>query len=349
MDVIGKLCAMIRSNAPAILLAPMDGVTDSVMRRLLCARMPFSGCVSEFVRVSALVPPNKVFTKSIPELTSGSVTSEGTPVAVQLLGGHPERLALSAQRAVSLGASSIDLNFGCPAPTVNRHDGGATLLQFPERIEEIVKTVRQYVPLEIPVSAKFRLGWEDPQAIYQNAERAAKAGASWIAIHGRTKMQGYTPPAFWRPIGDVNRSLDIPVIANGEIWYFDDFKRCQEITGCEHFMLGRGVLANPHLVGQVAQYLRLPGRQSGYNQLNAEQVWGQIVGDTIWISRTQGEAERRTLSRIKQWLNYAHKRGSVSWFDAVKRCRDVRELCAALAIQGITVSTEGLYRCSKAA
>jgi tRNA-dihydrouridine synthase C len=323
---------MIQAETPALVLAPMDGVTDFLMRQLLTARMPFSYCVTEFIRVSGLVPPKHVFLKEVPELRSEARTSAGIPVGVQLLGGHPERLAQSAQQAVSLGAQVIDLNFGCPAPTVNRHDGGATLLKFPDRIEEIVRSVRSALPPSVAVSAKLRLGWDDPRAIYVNAERAVKGGAAWITIHGRTKMQGYTPPAYWQPIGEIKRAVSVPVVANGEIWTLDDLKRCEDETRCRHFMLGRGALASPSLVSKCANYLQLSNREEvpAYEQDSFE-VWFLLISDLVVASRNAAEADRRTLARVKQLLNYAHKRGVVSWFDRVKRCRDTSELRDSLA------------------
>lgn len=331
---------MIVGTAPALVLAPMDGVTDWLMRRLLTGRMPFTYCVTEFIRVSGLVPPRHVFLKEVPELLEGARTSAGAPVGVQLLGGDPGRLAQSALQAVELGACVIDLNFGCPAPTVNRHDGGATLLQFPERIEAIVRAVRDAVPSQIPVSAKLRLGWDDPCAIHVNADRAARGGASWITIHGRTKMQGYTPPAYWKPIGEVRRNLDIPVVANGEIWSLDDLKRCQDESGCFHFMLGRGALAAPSLVAQCARHLGLEvGPQCSEHIQYLMHDWGRLMSELIEASRSAAEADRRTVARVKQWLNYAHKRRTIDWFDRVKTCRDTAELQRALAQLGAESKT----------
>jgi tRNA-dihydrouridine synthase C len=326
---------MIVGNSPALVLAPMDGVTDWLMRRLLTERMPFTYCVTEFIRVSGLVPPKHVFLKEVPELANHARTRAGVPVGVQLLGGDPDRLAQSALVAVQLGASVIDLNFGCPAPTVNRHDGGATLLKFPDRIERIVRSVRDTVPAQIPVSAKLRLGWDDSNAVHVNAERAARGGASWITIHGRTKMQGYTPPAYWMPIGEVRQNLNIPVVANGEIWSLDDLKRCQEESGCIHFMLGRGALASPSLAAECAQHLGLPVR-SGASDHEAGhlQDWARLLFELITASRNAAEADRRTLARVKQWLNYAHKRKAIDWFDSVKTCRDTAELQGVLAQLG---------------
>jgi tRNA-dihydrouridine synthase C len=321
---------MILKDKPAIVLAPMDGVTDALMRRILTRRMDFSYCVTEFIRVSQAAIPAHVFRNEVPELACDASTESGTPVGVQLLGGDPELLAQSALVAVEVGAQVVDLNFGCPAPTVNRHDGGATLLRFPERIEAIVRCVRSAIPSAIPVSAKLRLGWDDPLAIFENAERAVRGGAAWIAIHGRTKMQGYTPPAYWEPIGEVRRALDVPVVANGEIWTLDDLKRCQDQTGCKHFMLGRGALADPTLVNAAAKHLGITKSARSFCELGGDTAWCDLIDELIFESRSANESDRRTLSRVKQWLNYAHHRRAISWFDSVKRAQDTEELRASI-------------------
>ena len=136
----------------------MEGVTDAPMRAFLTELGGFSYCVSEFYRISQDVPSSRSFPSHIPELRTDARTRAGTPVQVQLLGGNPERLAAAAINGVEAGARAIDLNFGCPARTVNQHDGGASLLQHPGRIEAIVRAVRSALPREIPVSAKLRLG-----------------------------------------------------------------------------------------------------------------------------------------------------------------------------------------------
>src|SRR3954469_15105624 len=111
----------LRPGEPALLLAPMEGVTDAPMRQLMSEAGGFSFCVAEFLRVSQVVPPRHLFARHVPELTDGARTPGGLPVQVQLLGGDPERLAGAAQVAVAAGATAVDLNFGCPARTVNRH------------------------------------------------------------------------------------------------------------------------------------------------------------------------------------------------------------------------------------
>ena len=205
-------------ETPALLLAPMEGVMDAPMRALQAEMGVFTFAVSEFIRVSSEVPPKRLFHRHVPELRCGSMTPNGLPVQVQLLGGDAGRMAAAALVACTAGAQAIDINFGCPAPTVNRHDGGATLLKYPKRLREIVAAIRDAVPAEIPVSAKLRLGWDSIDAIDENAEMAAEGGANWITIHGRTRVAGYAPPAYWEPIGRVRKRLNIPVVANGDIW-----------------------------------------------------------------------------------------------------------------------------------
>jgi tRNA-dihydrouridine synthase C len=257
--------------------------------------------------------PKKVFLREVPELKNQSVTSSGVWVQVQILGGDPERMALSALEAVKVGACGIDINFGCPAPTVNNNDGGATLLKYPNRICEIVSAVRTAIPKYIPVSAKLRLGWDDMKAIHTNAEMAEKGGASWITIHGRTKFQGYTPPAYWAPIGEVRNRLSIPVMANGEIWNLDDFKKCREQTGCEHFMIGRGALADPLLS------LRIHDEMIGKRDWEEKVDWADCLERFCKVGETFFENSGYIPRRLKQWLRFADLRNEIDWFSEIKR------------------------------
>ena len=303
------------ANQPAIILAPMEGVTDAPMREFLSRTGYYDYCISEFLRVSENVLSAKVFKKHVPELSlHEGKTSSNISVQVQLLGGHAGRLAESALQAIEAGAKAIDLNFGCPAPTVNRHDGGATLLKFPERLEAIIRAVRDAVPSIYPVSAKMRLGFDDPSAIYENAKRAEQAGASWITIHGRTKTQGYIPPAYWKPIGEVKRSVSIPVVANGEIWSLADFRRCQEETGAIHFMLGRGALAVPNLAREIRRELGLDVIQTpqplSFPDSPSAQAWAGVFEE---FSKLQSSDKR-----LKQWTRYLASKNEVSWWNEIK-------------------------------
>jgi tRNA-dihydrouridine synthase C len=317
---------MLDPRRPAVILAPMEGVTDAPMRALQGDVGAFTYAVSEFLRVAGQVPPRHVFHRHVPELQAGCRTCTGLPVQVQLLGGDPGRMAEAAARAVECGATAIDLNFGCPANTVNRHDGGATLLKFPVRLRGIVRAVRDAVPAHVPVSAKMRLGWDSIDPIRENAAMAAEGGASWIAIHGRTRVAGYAPPVFWEPIGRIRETLGIPVIANGDIHTLDDFRRCREATGCIHFMLGRGALADPDLSHGVAAELGI-GRADGPSEWD----WpGLLTRLTEWTRSLVQDPPENGVRRMKQWLKMAAAAGTFDRFDEVKRCETDGELMEVL-------------------
>ena len=312
----------LKPNVPAVILAPMEGVTDAPMREFLTRSGFFDYCVSEFIRVSANPVSPKLFLKHVPELKVSGCTSSHTPVQIQILGGNADRLAESALFAIEAGAKGIDLNFGCPAPTVNRHDGGATLLKYPERIETIIRTIRDAVPKEYPVSAKLRLGFDDPNAIYENARRVEQGGANWITIHGRTKTQGYIPPAYWLPIGKVKRALAIPVVANGEIWTLEDFKRCREETGSIHFMIGRGALAMPNMAGKIRRELGLKlidvPDPLCFPQNGCPHAWADVFQAFAKIQPSE--------KRIKQWARYVKSKQNVTWWDQIKGLQSVTEI-----------------------
>lgn len=299
----------------------MDGITDAPMRELQGSLGAFTYAVSEFVRVSIDPIPVKVFLREIPEIANGGQTPTGMPVQVQILGGDPGRMGESAATACRAGATAIDINFGCPAPTVNRNDGGASLLRTPCRIRDVVQAVRSAVPAEIPVSAKLRLGWDHIDQIFANAAMAAEGGASWLTIHARTRTQAYNPPVFWPHIGRVREQLGLPIIANGDIWTLDDFRRCQDETGCQHFMIGRGALARPTLPFEIASELGLSPRAFSLG-------WEELLQRFVSVS---DEVPREVvLQRLKQWMKLASRHGEYDGFDRVKRAASLDEFFAGL-------------------
>lgn len=327
--------ASIALARPVLALAPMDGVTDSVVRGLFSSLGGLDYCVTEFLRISGEVPPARTFLRDCPELAAGGRTSHGLPVHLQLLGGDAGRMAESAARAVQLGAGAIDLNYGCPAPTVNRHDGGASLLRTPCRLEEVTRAVRAAVPAQVPVSAKIRLGWDDPDAVVELALAVEAGGASWLTIHGRTRAQGYLPPADWKRIGRAREALSIPVVANGDINSPEDFVRCREETGCSRFMLGRGAIARPELFRLLrgdeeafwpaARRLGLLLDLAAHNRL-------RFVGP---------DRERGILSRVKMWcraMSTADAEVAMVW-NTLKHCDT---LGAALALVTAFRASAGL-------
>tara|TARA_R110002095_G_scaffold84030_2_gene72951 strand:+ start:2581 stop:3612 length:1032 start_codon:yes stop_codon:yes gene_type:complete len=280
-----------------VTLAPMEGVVDVYMRDILTRIGGFDLCVSEFVRVSQNLFPASVFYNYCPELKQGGKTAAGVPVHVQIMGGEVQVMAENAAFVAELGAPGIDINFGCPAKTVNRHDAGATLLQWPERLHNIVSAVRRAVPDTVPISAKMRLGFSEKTLAMENALAIAEAGVAKLTIHARTKLEGYRPPAHWEYLRPIVEQLDIPVVANGEIWTPDDYRNCRKISGAEHVMVGRGVIARPSL-----------GREIAASRGNSSQ---QIMFDWIGILEVIAEYHQlikamnnppRQAGRLKQWI-----------------------------------------------
>lgn len=300
----------------SLALAPMEGVTDWIVRELFAELGCVDYAVTEFVRVSAEVVPAKVLKRMCPELTRPSSVRKFC-VHLQLLGGNAERLAMTAQNGAALGASVIDLNFGCPAPTVNQHDGGASLLREPARIENIVKSVRRAVDSSISVSAKVRLGWENPEDIFDTIKAVEAGGASWVTIHARTKLQGYAPPANWAMIGRAQQQTSLSVVANGDIDSPESLQRCMEISGCTRFMIGRGAIEQPEI------FRLLRGQES--------QWWSTAKRLTVierFIEKSLGaedDRERYILARCKFWLRALGRRDP-ALTELFERCKRVEDL-----------------------
>lgn len=304
-----------------IYLAPMEGVVDHLMRDMLTRVGGFDLCVTEFVRIVDQKLPHKTFYRLSPELHEGGKTPSGVPVRVQLLGQHPEWLAENAVTAVELGSPGIDLNFGCPAKTVNKSKGGAVLLQYTELLHDIVKTVRQAVPSHLPVTAKIRLGFEDKSLAIDNAIAIDEAGASELVVHARTKTEGYRPPAYWDWIKKIRAHTQLPVIANGEIWSYDDAMRCQEMSGCSDVMIGRGALAMPNLA------LHIRDNQAPMSWPELAQLLIDYSGYEIY-----GDKGRYYPNRLKQWCGYLKRQypQAAVLFDDIRRLQKSDDIVAVL-------------------
>ncbi|MDD5478132.1 tRNA-dihydrouridine synthase [Rhodoferax sp.] len=281
-----------------LLLAPMEGLLDFVLRDILTRVGGVDRCVSEFIRINDTLLPERVFVRCVPELLQGSKTTSGVAVRPQLLGSDPQCLADNAACLAGLGAEGIDLNFGCPSPVVNRHRGGSALLDEPEMLFAIVSAVRQAVPAQVPVSAKMRLGLHDDRRAEACALAIEAGGASEIVVHARTKQDGYRPPAYWHRIADIGAVVQLPLIANGEIWSVADALRCREVSGCQRLMLGRGMVANPALA------LAIRAHDAGHVTPVALS-WPALLAllDQFWQLVVQHLDKEQQTGRLKQWLN----------------------------------------------
>ena len=308
-----------------VLLAPMEGVLDPLVRELLSEVNDYDLCITEFLRVVDQLLPIKSFHRLCPELLNESRTPSGTLVRVQLLGQYPQWLGENAARAVELGSYGVDLNCGCPSKTVNGSGGGATLLKDPELIYHGAKAMRDAVPESLPVTVKVRLGWDSLAHSLEIADAVQQAGATELTVHGRTKEDGYKAERInWEAIGEIRQRLSIPVIANGEIWDYASAQRCMQVTGCESVMIGRGALNVPNL-SRVIKY-------------NEEKMpWLDVISllKKYTYLEKQGDTGLYHVARIKQWLGYLRKEYSEATevFTQVRTLNTSKDI--ALAIQAL--------------
>ena len=307
-------------------LAPMEGLADFVLRDVLTGIGGFDGAVSEFVRVSGSVLPRRTYERLCPEVLNGCRTAAGTPMVIQLLGSDPEFLARNAEQAAALSPYGVDLNFGCPAKTVNRHGGGAMLLADPALLNRIVRLVRAAVPAEVPVSAKMRLGISDTSRAVDCARALADGGVASLVVHARTKDDGYRPPAHWEWIARIAASVAVPVIANGEVWTVDDWQRCRAASGCADVMIGRGAVADPLLARRIkGEVDAQPSRDD----------WRALVPNIIdyWEKMQQRTWAPNAPGRLKLLLSYFRRTWpeAIALYAAVRPLREPAEVTRVLA------------------
>jgi len=313
-----------RPLPPRLILAPMEGLADDILRDVLTRAASYDWCVTEFIRVSATVLPHAAYTRVSPELKQASRTRAGTPVRIQLLGSDPELLAANAAHVAELHPAGIDLNFGCPAPLINRKGGGASLLNEPELLNRIAAAVRAAVPVAIPVTAKMRLGIRDTSKAIDCACALNEGGIDELVVHARTKEDGYRPPARWQAVAAIREAVSIPVIANGEVWTVSDFHAIRAATGCSDVMLGRGAVADPLLAWRIRngdqKYLIAPWPRIGGM---ISDFWSQVQNKVL-PSQSPG--------RLKQWLGLLRKTYPQAdvLFDAVRPLRTATEVTRVL-------------------
>lgn len=316
----------------------MEGLLDFVLRDILTRAGGIDRCVSEFIRVTNTLLPARTFERIVPELQNGGRTFAGVPVRAQLLGSDPACLADNAAVLASLGPFGVDLNFGCPAKVVNRHGGGAALLEDPELLSRILLAVRRAVPAHMPVSAKMRLGLHDDTRAEECALALQEGGTDELVVHARTKADAYRPPAYWERIADIRAVVSIPVIANGEIWNVEDALRCRQLSGCHDLMLGRGMVTDPGLALSVLA--ADAGSPASQDPMLAWSALLPLIADFWHLVRTRLDRKKQA-GRLKQWLNFLrHRYGPAhEAYMALRTINDPLDIDHWLAAQGLPVPT----------
>ena len=234
--------------AAPLALAPMAGITDLPFR-LICRRLDCGMTVSEMVSAKGLLYKN-VKTTEMLRIDDGE-----RPTAIQLFGSVPEELAEAARMVEASGADMIDFNMGCPVPKIVNNGEGSALMKQPQLAHDILAAMVKAV--KIPVTVKFRAGWDDSSRNAVEIARAVEAaGVSAVAVHGRTRQQFYEGKADWGIIAEVKQAVKVPVFGNGDIFTVEDGLRMLAETGVDGLMIGRGADGNPWIFRELAAVLR---------------------------------------------------------------------------------------------
>ena len=311
-------------------LAPMAGVTDRAFREL-CMSFGAAYCTSEMVSAKGLIMSDRK-TSALLEISAAE-----RPMALQLFGYEPEVMAKAARIAAEHSPAAIDINMGCPAPKIAGNRSGSALMKDPALCGRIVEAIAKAV--DIPVTVKIRKGWDSSSVNAVEVARACEsAGASLIAVHGRTREQMYAPPADWEIIAAVKKAVSIPVIGNGDIYSAMDAMKMLEQTGCDLVMVGRGALGNPWIFREInSQYeterpLPPPGIYERMTVMNRHiEKLCQYKGENVGMR----EARKHTAWYMKGIKGAAKLRVMCG---ALRELSDMRELTKQALISAMDIT-----------
>jgi len=245
--------------SPALVLAPMSGVTDMAFRRLVreCSPGAVGLVVSEFISIEGLTRNDLKSHRML------RYARDEHPISIQIFGGDIDRMVEAAAIVQQSGVDMVDINCGCPVPKVVKRGGGAELLRRVQHLERMLRAVRR--ELSVPLTLKFRTGW-DAESIncVEVAQMAEAAGVAMVTVHGRTRVQLYTGLADWNLIGEVKRAVEIPVLGSGDVAGVAAARERLALSGVDGLAIGRAAMENPWVFAEIADDLagrtRAPAR-----------------------------------------------------------------------------------------